>query len=113
MRPSNEVLEFILERFDYYLAYPASYAPTPDALEQVLIDLDKVRLYLCGQPHTDLLIRFRGQYYDFLNAHQHDVALFTTWHRSGDTKKDFRDLCDFWQLYLAQSTPPVHVRKVE
>ncbi len=103
MKPSiEEVFRFVTEYMCEHLERPSMYASSPEALEDVLWVLDRVRLYIANGPE-----RSESQYQAYLGQNGFGARSFTGRYRKLPIDKRFESLIKFWRQYLAQTTPPL------
>ena len=105
MRSATEIVTYIEERVGNMLRdSPHMYASSPEALEDVLRELDEVRRFACSAQWEHPALAPKG-YVAYLQAEEYGSANFTYRHRLDcgvdlDDRELFTRLVEFWREYL-------------
>ncbi len=104
MKSGEEIVRFIDTFYQWYLEKPTSYFQTPEVMEAVLMELERVHSFIVD-PESGMPPRWDG-YAQFLaeqgyGAGRHcEIETFCK-------PEDFQPLVEFWRRYLVsgQRTP--------
>lgn len=106
MVTSDDVIQYIDCRIGYILDRPQMYAPSPESLETLLMELEDLREFiLTGLNYSE---RPLSKYNEYLRQRGFESRTFTSNSSSMPPDEDerfrFREFCSFWQEYLDSGT---------